>query len=65
MQNPDPIDEVDYRGSVNAEDLDNDQDTYRRRPSNNLDVLDDTKKKLTWRQIRLLLISSTGFFMDA
>lgn len=65
MQNPDPIDEVHYRRNINAEDPENDQDTYHRRPSNSLDVLDDTKKKLTWRQIRLLLISSTGFFMDA
>lgn len=65
MQNPDPIDEVNYRRNVNAEDPENDHDAYQRRPSNNLDVLDDTKKKLTWRQMRLLLISSTGFFMDA
>ncbi|CAO3667427.1 unnamed protein product [Umbelopsis ramanniana] len=65
MQNPDPIDEVHYRRNINAEDPENDQDTYHRRPSNSLDVLDDTKKKLTWPQIRLLLISSTGFFMDA
>ncbi|KAH8549833.1 major facilitator superfamily domain-containing protein [Umbelopsis sp. PMI_123] len=32
---------------------------------NGLEVLDDTTKKLTWHQFRLLLISSTGFFMDA
>ncbi|ORY93069.1 phosphate transporter [Syncephalastrum racemosum] len=30
-----------------------------------LNVLDDTKKHFTWRQVRTLLISSTGFFMDA
>lgn len=30
-----------------------------------LNVLDDTKKSFTWRQVRTLLISSTGFFMDA
>jgi hypothetical protein len=65
MQNPDPIDEVNYRPHVNAEDPENNHDTYNRRPSNSLEALDDAQKKLTWRQVRLLLIASTGFFMDA
>lgn len=30
-----------------------------------LEELDDTRKKVTWRQVRTILISSTGFFTDA
>jgi hypothetical protein len=36
-----------------------------RQSYNGLEVLDDVGTKLHWRQIRLLMISSTGFFMDA
>ncbi|GAB5587936.1 hypothetical protein Unana1_02836 [Umbelopsis nana] len=41
------------------------QHEYTRHGHHGLEILDDTSKSIKWHQIRLLLISSTGFFMDA
>lgn len=62
------IDSVDHqRGENTVEPTGNDQVDYQHREheDNGLGALDDRGDKLHWRQIRLLMIASIGFFMDA
>jgi hypothetical protein len=65
MGNPEPISEVDDHRGYNSGMPDNDDQTFMPEEHNGLEALDDTGNRPSWRQIRLLLISSTGFFMDA
>lgn len=65
MGNPEPISEVDDHRGYSSGMPDNDDQTFMPEEHNGLEALDDTANRPSWSQMRLLLISSTGFFMDA